>query len=208
MLINLLKKKRIVLLGAGGNCLDIFEALNEIGEYEICGYINHVEDPFLKNQLDLNYIGTEKDLDLTTLEGLIITFAGIGKNINARKLAYEKYKNYSPSLLFKDSSISKSCKISDKGVIIFGQTVIKSFTNIQDNVFVNSGTIIGHHVEIKKNTVISLGVLIGGRATIGEEVFIGMGAKIFQGIKIGKGAIIAAGAIVRKDVPEYSKFYK
>ena len=158
-------------------------------------------------QSDLVYLGNEKEFNFKKVEGLIITFAGIGKEIYLRKLSFEKYKKISLSLIFKDTSISKYCEISEKGVIIFGQTIIKSFTTIEENIFINSGTIIGHHVKIKKNTVISIGVIIGGRATIGEEVFIGMGAKIFQGVKIGKGSIIGAGVIVRKDIPNYSKIY-
>ena len=98
---NSSEKNKIVLLGAGGHCLDIFEALNEIGEYEISGYINNIEDPFLKEQSDLKYVGTEKDYDFRNTDGLIITFAGVGNKINSRKLAFEKYKNYSPSLIFK-----------------------------------------------------------------------------------------------------------
>ena len=205
--LKFLVKTKIVLPGAGGNCLDIYEALIEIGKYEICGYLNPIEDLLIKEQTDLNYLGNEKNFNFKNIDGLVITFAGLGRNIKSRKLAFEKYKKNSISLLFKNASISNYCNVSDKGVVIFGQTVVKSFCKIEENIFINSGTIIGHHVEIKKNTVISIGVFIGGGAIIGEEVFIGMGARIFQKVKIGKGSIIGAGVIVRKDIPDYSKIY-
>ena len=105
----------------------------------------------------------------------------------------------------KQMDLFKFAKISDKGVLIFGSALVKSFCILEENVFINAGTIIGHHVTIKKNTVISLGVLIGGRVVIEEEVFIGMGAKIFQNVRIGKGSIIGAGVIVRKNMPPFSR---
>ena len=196
-------KLKIALLGAGGNTIDIFEQLKEFSEYEILGYFNKSEDNLIKNLTD--YLGTEADLDMSSLDGLIITFAGIGRTIASRKAAFEKYNQRALSLFFKESLISKYSQISKKGVIIFGSTVVKSFTNIEDNVFINSGSIIGHHVNIKRNCVISLGVIIGGKSTIEEEVFIGMGARIFQGVKIGKCSIIGSGVIVRKDLPPNSK---
>ena len=198
-------KLKIALLGAGGNTIDIFEQLKEFTEYETLGYFNKSEDHLIKNFTDLNYLGTESDLDIGSLDGLVITFAGIGRTIALRKAAFEKYKQIALSLFFKESLISKYSQISKKGVIIFGSTVVKSFTNIEDNVFINSGAIIGHHVNIKRNCVISLGVIIGGKSTIEEEVFIGMGARIFQGVKIGKCSIIGSGVIVRKDLPPNSK---
>ena len=202
----ILRKNKIALLGVGGNFLDIFEAISDIGKFQLLGYINPIEDIFLKQTLDLNYLGTEKDFNTKDIDGLIITFAGLGKDIINRKIAFEKYSRKTISLIFKTSSISKYAKISASGVIIFVNTVIKSFTNIHENVFINSGCIIGHHVLINKNSVISLGVIIGGKTTIEEEVFIGMGARIFQGLTIGKGSIIGAGAIVRKSLPPNSRF--
>ena len=197
--------KKIALLGAGGNSLDIVEAVNEIGGFEIIGYLNKNEDYFLKESIKLKYLGSEDEFNYSTLDGLIITFAGLGEKIKARKLTFKRHSEIIPSIIFKKSSISKFSNISKKGVMIFGSTVLKSFCNIEDNVFINSGTIIGHHVTIKKHSVISIGVLIGGRVTIEEDVFIGMGAKIFQNVCIGRGSIIGAGVIVRKDLKPYSK---
>ena len=193
-------KNNIALIGIGGNIYDIYEALI-IKKYCVIGYVDNLRDKKVEDSISLNYLGNDKTFEKTNKYRTLITFAGIGKEINLRKKIFDLYKSSCISFVFPNTSISKFSKISSKGVLIFGNCTVKSFSIIEDNVFINTGTIIGHHSVIKKNTVISIGVKIGGNVNIGEEVFIGMGAMIFQNIKIGRGAIIGAGAIIRKDVP-------
>tara|TARA_Y100000589_G_C26975089_1_gene556183 strand:- start:192 stop:794 length:603 start_codon:yes stop_codon:yes gene_type:complete len=193
-------KDNIALIGIGGNIYDIYEAL-KIKNYSVIGYVDNFRDKSVEDSLSLNYLGNDRTFASNNKFSTLITFAGIGKEIDLRKKIFDIYKSSCISFIFPNTSISEFSDISGKGVLIFGNCTIKSFSNIEENVFINTGTIIGHHSIIRKNTVISIGVRIGGNVNIGEEVFIGMGAMIFQSINIGRGAIIGAGAIVRKDVP-------
>ena len=192
--------KDIALIGLGGNLYDIYEALR-IKNYCVIGYVDKTRDKEVENLLSINYLGNDKSFSNSSKCSTLITFAGIGKDIEFRKKVFDMYKISCVSFVFPNTSISKFADISSKGVLIFGNCTIKSFSIIKENVFINTGTIIGHHSVVGENTVISIGVKIGGNVNIGEEVFIGMGAMIFQNINIGKGAIIGAGQIIRKDVP-------
>jgi len=193
-------KKEVILIGSGGNTLDIFETLEKLN-FKVKGYIDKVKDINLEN---LEYLGND-DVKLSENDLVIITFAGIGKGIALRRKFFNIYKKYCISLIFPNCSVSKFSKISNKGVLICGSSLIKSCVSIEENVFINSGTIIGHHTIVKSNSVISLGVLIGGNVCIEENVFIGMGARIFQGVTIGKDSIVGAGCIIRKDLEPNSR---
>ena len=185
-------ENNITLIGLGGNVIDIYEALKN-KKYIIQGYVDISRNKNLEQKLDIKYLGSDKDFKKLNKKNLLITFAGVGRNIVLRKKIFELYKDYCITFLFPESTVSGFAKISSKGVLIFGNTTIKAFCEIKDNVFINTGTIIGHHTIIKNNCVISIGVMIGGNVIIEEDVFIGMGAMIFQNITIGKGSIIGAG---------------
>tara|TARA_A100001035_G_C27536966_1_gene387882 strand:- start:40 stop:642 length:603 start_codon:yes stop_codon:yes gene_type:complete len=198
--------KNIVLIGLGGNTYDIYEAL-EFNNYSVIGYVDINRKEKVEELISINYLGNDETFkNLNNLE-TIITFSGIGKGISLRKKIFTHYQDSCISFIFPKTTISKFANISSRGVLIFGNCTVKAYSEIHDNVFINSGTIIGHHCILRKNTVISIGVKIGGNVDIGEEVFIGMGAMVFQNVNVGKGAIIGAGAVVRKDVPPNGRIF-
>lgn len=201
-----LKRKEVILIGSGGNVFDIIEALQQKG-YSIYGYVDKCRDYQLENSLSIPYLGDDEDILQSSPVNCLVTIAGVGKAIEKRKALFKMYNDKNMSFIFPDASVSSFADISSKGVLIFGNTTIKSFCKVKDNVFINTGTVIGHHTVINSNSVISIGVLIGGNVAIEEDVFIGMGAKIFEGVTISKGSIIGAGALVRKSVPINSKIF-
>ena len=189
-------KKKIALVGVGGNFFDIIEEIENRG-YDIAGYINNKKDSNVK----LYYLGDDS-VSLPNNVFKIITVGGIGKKIELRKRLYKIHKDRVTDLFFEDSNVSRYVIYKENsGIIIFKNNVIKAGCILGENVFINSGCVIGHHANIGNHTQMSLGVLIGGNAVIGESCYIGMGAKIFEGVKIGNNCVISANALVTKDMP-------
>jgi UDP-N-acetylglucosamine acyltransferase len=64
---------------------------------------------------------------------------------------------------------------------------------------------IAHDCKIKNNAIIVNSVQLGGHIEIGEWAIVGGLSAIHQYVKIGKHSMISGGALVRKDVPPYTK---
>jgi sugar O-acyltransferase (sialic acid O-acetyltransferase NeuD family) len=191
--------EKIVLVGVGGNFMDIYEDVLGAG-IRVSGYTDFNE----AKDMPVPYLGNDDDV-VACPENVIITIGGIGEKISVREKVCNIYDGRNFSYVFQSALVSKTANISKaSGVLILHNCLIKSHAEICKGVFINSGCIVAHHVKIGDYSQLSLGVIIGGNTTIGRRCFIGMGARIFQATKIGDNSIIAANSTVSRDVPPNS----
>ena len=90
-------------------------------------------------------------------------------------------------------------------VTISKGTKDKLTTKIGKNCLVMAYSHIAHDCIIKDNCIIVNGVQIAGHVNIDDFAIIGGGSLIHQFTKVGCHSMIAGVAIVRKDIPPYSK---
>ena len=90
-------------------------------------------------------------------------------------------------------------------VTISKGTKDKLTTKIGKNCLVMAYSHIAHDCIIKDNCIIVNVVQIAGHVNIDDFAIIGVGSLIHQFTKVGCHSMIAGGAIVRKDIPPYSK---
>lgn len=89
--------------------------------------------------------------------------------------------------------IGKFCSIAkDVKIVVSGEKYAGRVANYSLATFMKS------YAEIDRD------VFVRGPIIIGHDVWIGTGAIILPGTKIGNGAIIAAGAVVRGEVDHYA----
>ncbi len=81
-------------------------------------------------------------------------------------------------------------------------------TRIGDNCLIMATAHIAHDCVIGNNVVIVNGVALAGHVIVGENAIIGGLAAVHQFIHIGAHAMISGGALVRKDVPPFTKAAK
>ena len=136
--------KNIAIIGLGGNLFDIYEAL-KVKKYSVVGYVDNCRNKDVEDLISINYLGNDKTFANLNKCNTLITFAGIGREIALRKKIFDNYKDSCITFIFPNTSISKFSIISSKGVLIFGNCTLKSFSKIEENVFINTATIIGHH---------------------------------------------------------------
>ena len=87
----------------------------------------------------------------------------------------------------------------DKAVYTWDNTVIDSFSKLDNMVHIEHGAKIG------KACLIASKAVIGGRTIVGDKCWIGLGAIISNGINIGDGASISLGAVVTKSIESRKK---
>lgn len=101
------------------------------------------------------------------------------------------------SLEIQDNVLVGSNTIINRGTI--NNTIIKSNTKIDDDVF------IAHNCVIDENVIITAKSELSGSCTIGKNSWIGPGSKIIQKTKIGENVIIGIGSIIRSDIDNNQK---
>ena len=84
----------------------------------------------------------------------------------------------------------------DRGTI--SSTIIRSFTKIDDRVF------IAHNCDIGERNIICGGVCIGGSVSIGDDCWLGLGCNLKQKISVSSRSTIGIGANVFHDISNNS----
>ena len=201
--------KKVIILGTGGNCIDILESLLDINAglstklYDIQGFLD--DDPKKQNhKIDgFPVLGSLKDAaryeDCYFVNGI-----GSINNYWRRKEIVESTnisKDRFISVVHPTSYISSSAKLG-VGVVVFQQATITNHVVMGDFVVILPQSILSHDVVIGDYTCIAGGVNISGGAQVGALSFLGSGASVIGSINIGSKSLVGLGSVVLKDVPD------
>ncbi len=189
-----MKKKPLILIGAGGHaksCIDIIENENK---YYIFGII---DESSKKTFMGYKILGRDDKLKTYSkkIKNIVI---GIGqiKNFKKRFQIFKKCKKLGfkfPIIKSKNSYISKYAKIGE-GTLIFHRVVINSDAKIGKNCIINSRALIEHDVKIGNNCHISTGSILNGSVKVGDNSFIGSGTIVSHEVKIKAKSFIKFGS--------------
>ena len=199
----------IILLGAGGHCISVIEAVESVKDIKIAGILDPVEK---KGTLISGYpvLGDDSLIPLLIKENLSfhITVGQI-KDSSIRRKLYNNILNLNGELInifAATSHISKNIKLGT-GNSIMHNSFINAGVYIGNNCIINTGAIIEHETIIGDHCHISTNATINGQVEIGNRVFIGSGAVIFNNIKIGDDVIVGAGAVISRDLEHGTIIY-
>jgi len=198
MIINM---KKIVLIGAGGQCKVIIDILKSLNEYEIVGI---TDEKFQGNVFNIPIIGSDDILEKLYRDGVRYAFICIGalNNISIRNKIYDKLKYIGfelPTLIHKTAVVSSFSHIEESTCVMAG-VVINPGVYIGKNCIINTGAVIEHDCIIRNNTHISPKVALAGGVKVGYNTHVGIGGSIIQNINIGNSVTIGAGSVVINDI--------
>ncbi|MBX3038102.1 MAG: acetyltransferase [Anaerolineales bacterium] len=203
--------KRIVILGTGGNCIDILDALLEINRsknepiYECIGFLD--DNPAKLNQ-SFHGVSVLGNLQMAREIKECSFVFGIGSvsNFWKRKDILSKLKieeDRFEIIIHPTASVSQWANIG-QGTVIFQNAVVTSNAKIGSYVMILPNSIISHDDLIGDFTCVAGGVSISGNVKIGESCYVGANASIKEGIEIGKHCLIGMGSVVLNNVSENS----
>jgi len=195
--------KKIILVGGGGHCKVVIDALLQQDKYDIVGIIDLQER--VGNKISgIPIIGADSELENYYKKGIrfsLITTGSIG-NPNLRIKLFNLAKKIGfefPNVVHPNATVSKSAEIG-KGNYIAPGVIINSGSIVGNNCIINTGALIDHDCRIGDFVHIAPGVVVSGGVDIGKYSHIGTGSSIIQNLKIGKNTIIGAGSVVVKDI--------
>ncbi len=199
---------RIVLLGAGGHCKVIIDAICSTGLYKIAGVVD-LNCNYKSKILGIPVIGNDDILPKIFDSGIKNAFVAIGSisDCSLRKKLCKKVKQIGfrlPVISHTKSVIANDVQIGE-GTFIAPGAVINAGTKVGRNSIINTSASVDHDCRIGDFVHIAPGVTLCGEVEVGNETHIGVGANVIQCIKIGKRRFIKAGSLVKSNQPDNSK---
>jgi sugar O-acyltransferase (sialic acid O-acetyltransferase NeuD family) len=197
-----MSKELILLLGAGGHCKSVIEAIESQNEFDIAGILD-LPEKFGQEVLGYPVVGSDENINewVTKITNAVISVGQI-KSAALRIKLYTKLKEAGanlPVIIASSAYVSRHSNISE-GTVILHQAFVNAGASIGVNTIINSAAIIEHDAIVGSHTHISTGARVNGDCLIGSEVLVGSNAVIRNGINIQDRAIIGAGAVVVKNV--------
>ncbi|MDY0341950.1 MAG: acetyltransferase [Lentimicrobium sp.] len=194
--------KGLILLGGGGHCRSVIEAIEHSGDHEIAGIL----DPDAQaGQTVCGYPVLGNDTLIPTLHqsghSFIITIGQI-KNAAPRIALFDLLQSLNANILTiidRKAVVSNRSSIG-KGTVILRHTFINSNVTIGNNNIINTGAIVEHDSTTGNHVHISTGAIVNGNCNIGNRCFIGTGAIILNNISIADDVLVGAGAVVLRSI--------
>ena len=203
--------KKIIILGTGGTCIGILDAINDINaelkikKYKCIGFLDDNKNNWGKEFWGIKVLGP---LESAIKYPNSYFINGIGSSHNYTKkesiiskigLPLERFEN----IIHPTASVSKMAQIG-YGNVIFQNVVITSNVKIGNHVIILRNSAISHDDIIGDYTCITSGVCISGGVTIGKSCYLGANCSIKEYVKIGEYSLIGMGSVVLNNVPKNS----
>lgn len=203
-----LNKKRIVVVGAGGQARETEWIIRDINarrpEYEFLGFV----------VTNLQRLGEHDSRDrilgdyqwLRDNRGSFDALAlGIGTPAARLKVAAELECEFGPEFwppLIHPSAVydAETCRFAH-GVLVSARVVGTVNLDLHPFSFANFGCMLGHEAVLRRAAVVMPGANISGGVVISDGAMVGTGAQVLQYVCIGTGATVGAGAVLTEDVP-------
>lgn len=190
----------MVIAGAGGHALELFDILVSKGESsDLFFYDDHNGNPFFQNKYDI--IKSKEELKEKFSEDNRFLL-GVGSP-KSRSYFYHLFRSCGGVLhTIKAKDVILSNYSSNHLADVFSLCYIGPSTKIGMGALINTGAQIHHEVKIGDFTEISPGAILLGQCEVGNLCSIGAGATILPKITIGNKVIVGAGAVVTKDISD------
>lgn len=194
----------LVLLGFGGNNLDILDAITEINAreptYDVIGYLTPDGSP--RDTDELPCLGKFTSANELASDVLIAGFSfGPGSfhswpdTVASLGVPTERFA----TIIHPHAFVSPRSKIGHGTVIMAGTTVGANVT-IGNHVTILQNCGLSHDDVIGDYSALTVGVTFSGNVKVGRNCFLGTNSTIISAT-IGEGSLVGAHTLIREDVP-------
>jgi len=195
-----MKKKPLILIGAGGHCHSVIDVIECHGGFEIAGLID-VEKNVGKNVFGYPIIGSDDQLHeiINEFEFFLITI-GQEKRPDLRVRLFDHLAGLGAQFVTIISPLARVSPYASigKGTVVFHHALVNAGAQVGENCIINTKALVEHDCTIEDHVQISTNAVVNGNVYINNKAFIGSNSVLRQGIQIGKNTIIGAGAVVTK----------
>lgn len=202
-------KKKIVLIGGGGHCKVVIDAIKKKKEFDIFGIVDtHL--PPRSSVMGISILGCDDILPDIFKKGIRYAFISIGSlgDCSIRKKIYRYLKKIGfqlPVIVHRDTVVAENI-ILGEGTFVAAGVVINPEVSIGKNAIINTSSSIDHDCTIGDFVHIAPGVRLSGGVKVGNYSHLGTGTNVIQNISIGKCCMVGAGVTVRKNLKDRERY--
>jgi sugar O-acyltransferase (sialic acid O-acetyltransferase NeuD family) len=203
--------KRLVILGTGGNCLDILEAVRSINaaspKYECIGFLDDAPERQGRSFLGVPVLGPLEKA--STLKDAVFV-NGIGSpgsylrkpEIIARTgVPKERFE----TIVHPSAQVSASATLGP-GTVVLQNATIAAQARVGSHTIILPNSVLSHDDVVGDYTCIAGGVCVSGAVSIGRCCYLGGNCSIREEVTIGDGSMVGIGSIVLHDIPPGSVY--
>jgi sugar O-acyltransferase (sialic acid O-acetyltransferase NeuD family) len=200
--------KRVVILGTGGNSVDILDTLHDVNEsagrpvYDCAGFLDDNPESWGSLRSGVKVLGpltmaAELD-DCYFVNGIgsPASFARKPAIIESTGVAAERFI----TLVHPTASVSRTASLG-RGTVVFQHVTVTTNVRIGDHVIILPNSVISHDDIVGDYATIAGGVCLSGGVRVGTGCYLGSRSAVIGGACIGDGALIGMGSVVLADVP-------
>ncbi|MCP4493346.1 MAG: acetyltransferase [Gammaproteobacteria bacterium] len=190
----------LLILGAGGNCLDAAEAARELEPGSTIGFL---DDDLRAGAIIGGFRTYGKIEGATGFEvAHFLNAIGSPSSYQAKPEITERAGGDRiawANVVHRTAWVSRSAQLG-KGVLILSGVTVASEARIGDHVAILPNSVISHHAELEDHVIVAGGVNVASSVKIQRNAYIGAGASIREGVTIGEKALVGMGSVVLEDV--------
>lgn len=198
--------KKILLIGGGGHCKSVADAVIRASEYDDIGIVDiNPAEPLFGS---IKIVSSDDNLPALLEAGWTDAFVTVGSigNTKLRRKLYScilKEGFQIPNIVDPSAVVSIDAHLG-KGVFVGKNAVINAGSIIGNAAIINTGAIVEHDCHIGDFVHVSPRAVICGGVEVGNDTHVGAGSVIKQYLNIGENIMIGMGSVVINDITSSS----
>lgn len=200
--------KNLIILGTGGNCVDILDAvlaLNESGanvQYEIRGFLDDnqkLRGTGVDGYPVLGSLSQAKEHPDCCFVNGIGSFRNYWRKpgiIARANLTLECFE----TIVHPSANVSRFASLG-RGSVVLQNATINSRARVGNHVIILPNAVISHDVQVGDYTCVASAACVAGGVRIGNSCYLGANCSVANDLTLGDGSLVGMGAVVLEDVP-------
>jgi sugar O-acyltransferase (sialic acid O-acetyltransferase NeuD family) len=194
---------KLLLIGGGGHCRVVIDALRAAGGPEPDGIVDLPE--CVGGRVEgVPVIGTDSDLARLRTEGFSAAHVTVGSvgvaDVRARLFSAAKDAGFELAAIVHPAATVSASATLGPGAFVAAGAVVGPGARVGANCIVNTGAVVDHDCVLGDSVHVAPGATLSGDVAVGERSLVGTGASVVQGVTIGAGTVIGAGSAVVDDI--------
>jgi sugar O-acyltransferase (sialic acid O-acetyltransferase NeuD family) len=203
--------RKVIVLGTGGNCVDIVEMIADLNRalprpaYACVGFLDDDPGRWGAEVAGIPVLGPLREAARHQNCGFVNGIGSPGSFLRKPEIVAstglpdERFI----TLVHPAASVSRSAVLG-AGTVIFPHVTVSSNARLGKHVIVLSNAVVSHDAAIGDYGCVAGGACLSGGVQVEPRCYLGTNSTVIGSVRIGEGSLVGMGSVVLRDVPRGS----